>query len=253
MNVNQSLLFEKYGDQGWETADGRLIEEASVTLTVNGAVWLTFACSPDHLDVLAAGFLFTEGLLKGAEEIAQIRVCDDGTNVDVWLNHAIEQPKNWMRSSGCTGGLTGLATSKGIGPVEWAHRFSPDALLEGMNQLYHVEGLYQEYRGLHCSALFDGETIRLHAADIGRHNTIDKLAGQLLLKKLEGAPLILLTTGRISSEMMLKAARMKVEGVVSRTSPTRMAVEYANALGITLVGYARRDSLIAYSHSHRLK
>jgi FdhD protein len=90
------------------------------------------------------------------------------------------------------------------------------------------------------------------AEDIGRHNTLDKLAGRCLLGREVMAGSILLTTGRLSSEMVLKAARMEVPILISRSAPTSLAVERATRWGLTLIGYARRDRFTLYSHPWRL-
>lgn len=252
LQITRPIL--KYASEGWQPVEGRVIEENPVSLTVNGQVWLTFMCSPDQLEALAAGFLFNEGVIHHRDEIIQVRVCENQANVDIWLSHPAEQPKTWQRASGCTGGVTNPAAVLNIHPVAQQNVFTPAQLLAGMDQLYQVEGLYQQNRGLHNSALFDGQEIRCHAADIGRHNTVDKLAGQLLLnsKGDQISPRLVLTTGRISSEMLQKSARLGAEVVISRTSPTRMAVRLAEDLGITLVGYARKTEFIVYTWPDRV-
>ena len=89
--------------------------------------------------------------------------------------------------------------------------------------------------------------------DIGRHNTLDKIQGECLLKGLSTKDRLLLSTGRLSSEMLLKAAKMQVPVVVSRHSTTGTAVSLARDLGITLVGHARGNRLSVFSHPERLQ
>jgi FdhD protein len=122
-----------------------------------------------------------------------------------------------------------------------------------MDQLFHVQELYRQSRGIHCSALSDGSSLLVHAEDIGRHNTLDKLAGQLLLEPVEFQPRIIFSTGRISSEMLQKSARLGASIVVSRTAASSMAIELAQQYGITLIGYARRASFNVYTHPGRLE
>ncbi len=98
---------------------------------------------------------------------------------------------------------------------------------------------YKASRGIHGAALADRERLLVLAEDVGRHNAVDKIKGEALLRAIPTADRILLSTGRISSEMLLKAARMGVPVVASRTSPTEMAVGLAEQLGITVVGYVR--------------
>ena len=180
-----------------------------------------------------------------------VKVCENGKNVDIWLNHSVERPNQWRRTSGCTGG----ATTDGDHPVvtvKVIRHIHPDQVMNGMEQLLHAQQLYRETRGVHCSAISDGTNLQLIAEDIGRHNTLDKLAGLWLMRKVDFHPEILFTTGRISSEMLEKSARMGVAVVVSRTSPTSLSIERAEESGITIIGYARRDQFTVYTHPDRL-
>ena len=112
--------------------------------------------------------------------------------------------------------------------------------------------LYRFSGGVHASALADTGGLLIVAEDIGRHNTLDKIQGECLFRELPTKDRLLLSTGRISSEMLLKAARMQVPVVVSRHSPTGSAVLLARDLGIALVGRVRGDRLSVYSHPERL-
>jgi FdhD protein len=181
-----------------------------------------------------------------------VQVCKNQENVDVWLHHSVEKPASWRRTSGCTGGLTrsdGQAKIKALPP---GPRVSPQAVLDGMEQLLEAQELYRQARGVHCSALSDGKRIRLQAEDIGRHNTLDKLAGLLLMEGESAEGWMVLTTGRISSEMLQKSARIGATVVVSRTSPTSQSTQAAEELGITLIGYARKTQFSVYAHPERL-
>jgi FdhD protein len=118
--------------------------------------------------------------------------------------------------------------------------------------LFESQSLYRETGGVHTSALSDGESVLLAAEDIGRHNTLDKIAGMCLMRNVRPEKRILITTGRISSEMLQKAARMDVPILISRTSPSSLSIEMAERYGITLIGYARRHRFNVYSNSHRV-
>jgi FdhD protein len=237
-------------DGSFEEKDSAVASEAPVILAVNGEEWLTFSCTPNQLEELAAGFLYNESVIATLEEIASLHVCSDSSFIDVWLEHKVTRPEHWTRTSGCSGGFTGAGTT--IDPVPVSRQFSPEIILENMQQLLKKQDLYHSSGGLHCSGLSDGEKICLSAEDIGRHNTLDKLAGQLLMSKMATPERLILTTGRISSEMLQKSMRLKASVVVSRTSPTSLAVTLAEQAGITLIGYARGNQFIVYTHSTRL-
>lgn len=125
-------------------------------------------------------------------------------------------------------------------------------MLSLMGQLQEKMDLYRLSGGVHTSALSDTGNLLVVAEDIGRHNTLDKIHGECLERALSTRDRLLLTTGRVSSEMLLKAAKMQVPVVVSRHSPTGIAVSLACDLGIALIGHARGNRLLVYSHPERL-
>jgi FdhD protein len=104
----KTIEYERYEFKKWEHHDAETIVETPVSLTVNGQVWISFMCTPVNLEALAVGFLLNEGIIELMEEVADVRVCEHGDNVDVWLKHPAEQPTNWRRTSGCTGGVTAV-------------------------------------------------------------------------------------------------------------------------------------------------
>ncbi|MDZ4158727.1 MAG: formate dehydrogenase accessory sulfurtransferase FdhD, partial [Anaerolineaceae bacterium] len=199
----------------------------------------------------AVGFLFNEAVINTRGEIASLTICKQNTLVDLWLNRSVEKPSIWQRTSGCTGGVTaatrGIPSSLTDAPAE----VSPLTVITGMDQMLQAQAMYREAGGLHCSALSDGETIRYMAEDIGRHNTLDKLAGLMQMDDARFIPRIIFTTGRVSSDMLQKSARMGAFLVASRTTPTSLSIKFAQKLGITLVGYVRRDHFTVYAHPER--
>lgn len=237
---------------GWSQVEARVIGEAKVQMSVNGIEWLSFQCTPSSLEELALGFLFNEGMIDTFAEVADVQLCPDGSHIDVWTNHAVKQPERWTRTSGCGGGTTNSQAPISTAPLEIRSIISPEKLIASMNLLQEVQEIYKETGGIHCSALSNGEKILLSCEDIGRHNTLDKLAGHILRNGIDTSGLILLTTGRVSTEMLQKAARIRAEVVVSRTSPTAGSIQLADQAGITLAGYARRDHINVYTHAERL-
>jgi FdhD protein len=245
-------LFQFSSSNGWSAIPTHVIGESNVSLTVNGEVWLTFMCTPADLEALAVGFLFNEGIIQNLAEVAAVSACANGTNVDVWLDCPVQKPAQWRRTSGCTGGVTSAPSHRTQPTGVPSDRIPPQMLLNAMDDLLKAQELYREARGVHCSAVSDGHQIRYRAEDIGRHNTLDKLAGLMLMHPMPLAHKIILTTGRISSEMLQKSSRLGASVVVSRTSPTSISVEMAEESGITLVGYARRNQFLVYAHPERL-
>lgn len=250
----KAIQYERYEFKKWEHHDAGTIVETPVSLTVNGNVWLTFMCTPIHLEELAIGFLFNEGIIESMGEVEDARLCEHGDNVDVWLNRSVEQPESWRRTSGCTGGVTAvdLLAKPNVSFDGNRLEVQPEAIGNLVEMLFESQSLYRETGGVHTSALSDGERIILSAEDIGRHNTLDKIAGLCLRRGIFPEKRILITTGRISSEMLQKAARMDVPILISRTSPSSLSIEMAERYGITLIGYARRHRFNVYSSAQRV-
>ncbi len=249
------LSYWHFENQHWAYLQGKIITETPVDLSVNGERWITLMCTPTHLEALALGFLYNEGIIQSADEVAIVRVCDNGCNVDVWLNRSVPKPSHWRKTSGCSGGITSQGSESYPSSLQGYSSevtFTPEEILNGLSQLYQAQDLYQTARGVHSSALGDGERLLIQVEDIGRHNTLDKIAGSMLLQKVFPPRRILFTTGRISSEMLQKAARLGAHALVSRTSPTVLSVRLAEQYGITLIGYARRNQFNVYAHPERL-
>jgi FdhD protein len=250
--ADQSIRFQRFQHGGWETVASRIVREAPVSLTVNGEVWLTFMCTPTDLKALAAGFLYNEGLLHSAAEIVDLSLCASGDNVDIWLDHGVERPKQWVRTTGCSGGVTAANAPTRQAVLREMPQLDPDQIGHWMGRLIEAQELYRTTRGVHSSALTDGGQTWVQVEDIGRHNTLDKIAGRMLLEHLDLPRRILLTTGRISSEMLQKSVRLETPVIISRTSPNTLSIQTAAEAGVTLIGYARRDQFQIYTHPERI-
>lgn len=251
-SANKAITYQQFKSGQWQRIDSEIIVEAPVSLTINGEVWLAFMCTPVDLEAMVAGFLFNEGLIQSKGEIASIRVCPTGDNIDVWLSHSLEKPANWRRTSGCTGGVTAAEGEKLTPQLFDSFLLPPQQVCNLIEQLFDSQDLYRKSGGVHTSALSDGQKILVVAEDIGRHNTLDKIAGRCLLDGIIPARRILLTTGRVSSEMLQKAARLGAAVVISRTSPSSLSIKMAEKWGITLIGYARRNQFNVYAHPERI-
>jgi len=238
----------------WEAVEEEVIEEGFVSIFVNGLELATVMSSPRDQDRLALGFLCNEGIINGIADVRAVHVCPSGACVDVWLKRAdYVRPNRLILTSGCGGGVTFDDLTGTIEPLNSQVTIAPARLSELMIETQQRGTLYARSRGVHTAALSDGKRIVAIAEDVGRHNTVDKLRGACLIEGIEPRGMILLCTGRISSEMINKAARMGCPIVASRTSPTSLSVQLAREWNITLAGYVRRDSMNVYAHPERLK
>jgi FdhD protein len=238
--------FRIRGDRA-EEVRGEVVREQPLTVSVNGERFLTLLCSPVKLEALVVGYLWMEKVIAGLEDIARLEVSVVDGRVDVTLAHPVTLPTERILTSGCGGGITFRIDHRLFPRLTSTLRVRPEQLAAAMKELFAAAVHYRTSRGIHGAALTDGETLLVVAEDVGRHNAVDKVKGEALLKGLPTRDLILMSTGRISSEMLLKAARMEVPIVASRTSPTEMAVALAEQLGITVCGYVRPDGLNLYA------
>lgn len=248
----KGITYHQYRSGEFNRIDAELIVEKPVHLFVNGIQWLTFMCTPNHLEALAVGFLFNEAAIESVDQVVDVHICDNGDVADVWLNQKVEKPKEWKRTSGCTGGYTAVDVAAMNLKIENGRSIEANQVRKLVERLFDSQELYRKTGGVHTSILTDGNQMTIQAEDVGRHNSLDKISGRFLLEYVGFRHKLLLTTGRISSDMLQKAARIGAGIVISRTSPTSMSVELAEKWGITLIGYARRDRFNLYTHPERI-
>jgi FdhD protein len=181
------------------------------------------------------------------EEIVRLEVSPVDGRAEATLARPVTLPTERILTSGCGGGITFRIDHRLFPRLASPLRLSAEAVCARLAELLGAAVHYRRSRGIHGAALSDGERLLVVAEDVGRHNAVDKIKGEALLRGIPTEDRVLLSTGRISSEMLLKAARMGVPLVASRTSPTEMAVALAEQLGITVCGYVRPDGLHLYA------
>jgi FdhD protein len=235
--------------KGREVAEvaGEVVREQPLSVYVNGEKFLTLLCSPMGLEDLVVGYLWMEKVIGDAAEVARLEVSPVDGRADVTLTHPVTLPTERILTSGCGGGITFRIDHRLFPRLSSTVRVRPAQLAERMKELFQAGVHYQRSRGIHGAALADGERLLVVAEDVGRHNAVDKVKGEALRRGIPTEDRVLLSTGRVSSEMLLKAARMGVPVVASRTSPTEMAVALAEQLGVTVCGYVRPDGLNVYA------
>lgn len=232
---------------------GGVIEESLVTVYVNGQELATMMCSPLDQEALALGFLFNEGVIRSFDEVGLVQANVARTVVDVLLKQAaFDPPRRMILTSGCGGGITLQILTETYPPLVSNFVTDTATIFQRMRDLQATAELYRLVRGVHAAVLANTEQLLVSAEDVGRHNAVDKIAGKALLAGIDTRDCLVLTSGRISSEMLGKVRRMGVPVVASRTSPTSITVRLAEAWNICVVGYVRQGSLRVYSHPERL-
>jgi FdhD protein len=235
-----------------------VVREIPVNLRLNGREIITLLASDDALDFLAAGFLKAEGFVSRREDIVAIRVDPRGESVDVEATGVDPLAEKLLErravTSGCGKGTTFTHAIDALQarPAPEGPRVGAGQLRRLMHGLLRGSDLYREAGGVHSAALATADAILIFRDDIGRHNAVDKIHGECFLRDIPVADKILLTTGRISSEILVKAAKLGVAVLVSRSSPTDLALELAERTGITVVGQVRGGGLTIYSGAQRV-
>jgi FdhD protein len=236
-----------------QLVEGEIVDEALACISVNGQELATFMCSPRDLDRLALGFLFNEGLIGGLHDVAALHVSARRTCVDIWLHGSdFQRPERAVVTSGCGGGVTFDDLSERHPPLFSDLRVTPETLASLMKKLHRGATLYQRSRGIHTAVLAGEEGVLLQVEDVGRHNCLDKLSGAALLEGIPTKDRVILSSGRISSEMINKARRLEAPIVCSRTSPTSLSVALAEAWNMTIVAYLRQNRMRIYTHPERV-
>ncbi len=235
-----------------ESGETEVVREFPLKIVVNHREIATLICSPHDLRFLAAGFLRQQGFVKTVDDILTLGICDDAGMVHAAIKGEFPEKPPLVVTSSCAAG-PGVPAGRHAGAFS-EHRgapqrlFQPSEIFGMMEDLSRLAVNYKSYGGTHSSAVGDGSSILLYAEDLGRHNTVDRITGEALLKNIDLAGTMLVTSGRVPSETVAKAASLGISLIASRTSPTDLAVSMAEAMGITLIGYVRGSRFTIYAH-----
>jgi FdhD protein len=231
-----------------------IVREFPLKLMVNGREIATLIASPHDLRFLVAGFLRLQGFVDNVSDFHMLSVCEDFGVANVRIKGEIPGELRPVLTSGCGTGVTFNMEIRAPEPNGEcrARIFKPDVVFHLMEGLARKAEGYKCHGGIHSAAVGDADgNLMLYAEDLGRHNTLDRIAGEALLRGVELEGTILVTSGRVSTEMAAKAARLGVSLIASRTSPTDMAVKICRDAEIALIGYARGGKFTVYNGAER--
>ena len=248
-----------YGSSGGKSEKFQwVIKERPVTLYFNGREVVTLLCAGHHLDELAVGFFHAEGFLRAPADLEGVRVDEEAGKVDVRATtDAALVERMWSKrtiSSGCGKGsvfyhaLDALLSK----PVTNALLVSRRQIVERMEELLRLSETYRHTHGVHNTVLAAPDRVELFRDDIGRHNAVDMVVGHAFLNGVSLDDKLLLTTGRLTSEILIKAAKVGIPILISRNTATSLAVRLAQSLTITLIGYVRAGKFTVYSGDERI-
>jgi FdhD protein len=232
--------------------------EFPLTILFNENELVTLLCTPADLGFLAIGFLASEGFISTKDEIRRLLVDDKRGIARVESTEASPMADDLVFkrfiSSGCGRGASfySAVDVKDQGPVESQVKIPAVGVFALMKRFQQASDLFRATGGVHSAALCRGQELVTFAEDIGRHNAIDKIFGRCLLEDIATDDGIIVTSGRISSEILLKVARRNIPVIISKSAPTDLGVKLATDLGITLIGFVRGRRMNVYSHGKRV-
>lgn len=257
VSSNQSIIRYENG-QLFETEDF-YVTEFPLTIMVNGEEFATIICSPTNMEELVLGFLASEGAILKRDELKSIQIDDSKGFAHVELTKSLgdrfEYSTKRMIASCCGKSRefhfhNDAAIAKtSMSKIE----LHPQQILRMMTQLQSASVIFKQTGGLHNAAISDGNTFFEHRQDIGRHNALDKLYGYCIQRHISVRDKVLIFSGRISSEILIKAAKIGVGVILSKSAPTTLAVQLAKDLNITAIGFIRDGNFNIYSHPERIK
>ncbi len=252
MDISSKVSILKIRDGSSEEVDDVVAIEKKVRISVNGKHALSLYCSPQMIREFVVGVVFNEGLISGGWCAERLSITyGDEINVDMPAAGTIAEGEKVV-TSGCAGGLS-------------LNRKLPEKRIADPSvfDLREIRELYREFQkrsegyrstgGVHSAALADRDRMLVFTEDIGRHNAVDKVIGYAFLEDIPFVGKIMLASGRLSSEIVLKCGRCGIPVIISRAAPTSLAVEIAEASGATLIGFARGDRMNIYTGKQRIR
>lgn len=254
--------------KGWEIVrfkegtssrlDEVVAEEFPLTVMLNGEEFATIVCSPSDVHDLLVGFLASEGIIRFYNEIKQIRIEEDRGFAYIEITKAIDQYQH-DHSKRFIGSCCGKSRQfyfksdvKTAKTITSRLTITVDQCFALMKQLQTQSEQFIRTGGVHNAALANTDELLVVRTDIGRHNALDKIYGHILQERIRRADKLIVFSGRISSEVLLKISKIGIGILISKSAPTDLALKLAHDLGITVIGFARGHRMNVYTHPHRI-
>lgn len=233
--------------------------EYPLTLIVDGDEFATIVCSPGDLTDLVVGFLGSEGVIRVLDDIRSLTLDAEGGFARIELVRPQSTGKDYY-SKRMIGSCCGKSRqfyfhndARTARTLTGGLQIPVERCFEWMNALQAGSTAFRTTGGVHNAALVDESGAAVIRTDIGRHNALDKLFGHCIRNRLSAKNSAIVFSGRLSSEVVLKAAKIGCPLLLSKSAPTDLALQLAEDLGITCVGFIRADALNVYTHPHRIR
>jgi FdhD protein len=257
--VDAAFPVWRYGEDGWSAGEDMVAEEIPLTIRLDGEEFVTIVCSPRDTADLVYGFLAGEGIIASPDDVARIDWDEAAGFADVALRRRLDgAAADFGRRviGSCCGRSRQLYFRSDVRTARTSLsrvRMRPEECLAAMAELQRSSAEFARTGGVHNAALWEpGRGMVAMRTDIGRHNALDKLLGHCLLSGVPTRDAAIIFSGRISSEVLLKTAKIGAAILVAKSAPTGLALRLAHDLGITAVGFVRGGRMNVYTHPERL-
>jgi FdhD protein len=233
----------------FEHGQHEVVEEIPIALFINGRHSMTAMMSPLNLEDFVTGYLFTEQIIKNVDEIESIKIEKNRISVITKNLFKVLGPKKTILS-GC-GGSTSFIDVEKLPKIHSDFSISAGTITTALRSVLDSD-IHRTTGGFHMVALLDTQRVISVAEDIGRHNAVDRIIGHALRNGIDLSKTFVISSGRISSEMVRKCLTANIPIIVSRSATTTLSVDIANKTGLTVIGFARGGKLNIYSHPERI-
>ena len=258
MNFTREIILTRYDNGKLEETPDIVVCEYPLTIYLNEEEIVTLLCSPKSLDYLTLGFLLSEGIIKEKSGINSIEIDEEKGAAYVNLpedEESFRYFKEKIRTvKGCSGGniFNNASDSTQYICLDSKLQIPYKNILHLMKSFTEKSEVFQNTGGVHSAALSDGENILIFNEDVGRHNALDKVIGEAFTKDINFSDKIILTSGRVSSEMLVKSAKRNISIMVSRSAPMDLALKIGEEINMTIVGFVRGQRMNVYTGKERI-
>ncbi len=256
--ITKKVPIIKYSALGVMKEEDTVIVEYPLTIYLNDTEWITLLCSGENQYYLAVGFMYSESIIKTINDIDRWHLKEEEGKIFLYVNENVvlrdKMKGKRTITTGCGKGtvfydvLDSLTTK----PSTSSATIKAETIIKKASEFQKRSKLFIDTGGVHACALYLNEDLVCFHEDIGRHNALDKIIGQVLTSQQTITEEWLLVSGRISSEIVLKASRINIGVLVSRSAPTDLAIEIATNINLTIIGFARGNRFNLYTGNERV-
>ncbi len=258
--IQETYTIVRYQSGTFSKQTDEVVTESPITIKLNSEEYVTVVCTPNYIEDMVIGFLISEGIISSYKDIEELWIQKENGIVHVKsskINPLYQTLYNKRYVTSCCGKsrqgfvfINDAAKAKKLHDIHIT--ITPEECFHLMTSLQQSSTTFRQTGGVHNTALCDRNNILLSRMDIGRHNALDKIYGHCLRNNISVQGKIIAFSGRISSEILLKVSKIGCEIVLSKSAPTKLALQLAHDLGITVVGFIRNGSCNIYTHPERI-